>query len=125
MIIRSAVTATFALLAFYVSASAAESSNEFALACVNRIGGNAAQIETVRAYCSCAEAQRQGQLDDRDQRAVNDALKGKKDAFRSAYPELSKEQFALRLDALDAILARLAKQTDEKCGQPRKSQNPR
>ena len=47
-----------------------------------------------------------------------------KDAFRSAYPELSKEQFALRLDALDAILARLAKQTDEKCGQPRKSQNP-
>ena len=125
MMVRRAVTATGALLASCVTGSAADGSNEFIAACVAGIGGNAAHIETVRAYCSCAEAQRQGQLDDRDQRAVNDALNGKKDAFRSAYPELSKEQFADRLEALDAILARLEKQTDEKCGQLGKAQNSR
>jgi hypothetical protein len=96
-------------------------SDAFVAACVAAITSKGGPPEVAQKYCSCAEAQRHGALDDRDQRTMSEAMLGKKDAFRVAYPELSKEQLAARLDALDAIMARLAKKTDELCGQPGKA----
>lgn len=109
-----------AITLFRTPAAAADISSEFISFCSARLMAKNVSEEAAKAYCGCAEKQRHGVLDDREQRAVNDAILGKKNAFRNAYPELNSEQIAEKLNRMDAILAGLEKKTDEVCGTPGK-----
>ena len=111
-------SAACAVLAFVAPALAGEEAGAFVSTCVARLAAKGAAADAVQPYCVCAEKQRQGVLSGRDQRAMDEAMRGKKNAFREAYPELSKDQLAARFEALDKVLAGLAKQTDEQCGRP-------